>query len=328
MLNRTPVIVGAVHPNWPVFRVPGAMLFEGDATDASLLFRVYHEQPNSGPKLVGEVRSTVQSLSQGKQLHVHHPIKPNRPPGRPRGTLTLTQFVIEPIYSFLDYLAGGMHLHLIVSVDFTASNGDPRQRSSLHHISPALNPYQRAIQATGSVLEPYDAQRTFPAYGFGVKMADDTVSHLFALNGNPSQPHVRGVQGILDAYTAALHNVTLWGPTLFTPTLNQVDNIIRSTSVHGQDYYVLLMLTDGEVTDMQSTIDAIINASALPLSIVIVGVGNADFSKMEKLDADDVPLVSSFGRRAERDIVQFVPFSKFSNTMAYDADLLAKEVIY
>lgn len=38
--------------------------------------------------------------------------------------------------------------------------------------------------------------------------------------------------------------------------------------------------------DMQQTIDKIVYASGLPLSIVIVGVGAANFSSMEKLDAD------------------------------------------
>ena len=33
--------------------------------------------------------------------------------------------------------------------------------------------------------------------------------------------------------------------------------------------------------------DAIIAASAYPLSILIVGIGNADFSSMEFLDSDD-----------------------------------------
>lgn len=33
--------------------------------------------------------------------------------------------------------------------------------------------------------------------------------------------------------------------------------------------------------DMQQTIDAIVAASGLPLSIVIVGVGQADFSSMQ-----------------------------------------------
>jgi hypothetical protein len=38
---------------------------------------------------------------------------------------------------------------------------------------------------------------------------------------------------------------------------------------------------DGVVTDLQETIDAVVKASDLPLSILIVGVGSADFKSME-----------------------------------------------
>jgi Copine len=39
-----------------------------------------------------------------------------------------------------------------------------------------------------------------------------------------------------------------------------------------------LILTDGVINDIQNTIDEVVRGSDLPLSIVIVGVGNADFS--------------------------------------------------
>ena len=45
------------------------------------------------------------------------------------------------------------------------------------------------------------------------------------------------------------------------------------------------------------------------MSIIIVGVGDADFEEMEALDGDIAPLYSNTLRRyRERDIVQFVPF--------------------
>ena len=47
------------------------------------------------------------------------------------------------------------------------------------------------------------------------------------------------------------------------------------------------MLTDGAISDMDNTKRAIIAASSLPMSIIIVGVGRADFSAMDLLDADD-----------------------------------------
>jgi len=53
-----------------------------------------------------------------------------------------------------------------------------------------------------------------------------------------------------------------------------------------------MIITDGIINDMQKTIDEIVRGSGLPLSIIIVGVGNEDFSSMETLDADEEPLYS------------------------------------
>lgn len=47
------------------------------------------------------------------------------------------------------------------------------------------------------------------------------------------------------------------------------------------------MLTDGSINDEQETRDAIVEASDLPMSIIIIGVGSADFSAMDRLDSDD-----------------------------------------
>lgn len=69
---------------------------------------------------------------------------------------------------------------------------------------------------------------------------------------------------------------------------------------------MLLLLTDGAIDDMDSTISAIIAASNQPMSIVIVGVGSADFSAMNTLDGDRAKL-SKGGQTCDRDIVQFIP---------------------
>ena len=46
---------------------------------------------------------------------------------------------------------------------------------------------------------------------------------------------------------------------------------------------------------------------------VIVGVGNDDFKEMETLDGDGGVLRARSGKKASRDIVQFVPFQQFRN---------------
>ena len=43
-------------------------------------------------------------------------------------------------------------------------------------------------------------------------------------------------------------------------------------------YSILLIITDGEILDMNQTIDLINKASKIPLSIIIIGVGNNNFA--------------------------------------------------
>ncbi|PIO56340.1 hypothetical protein TELCIR_22261, partial [Teladorsagia circumcincta] len=73
-------------------------------------------------------------------------------------------------------------------------------------------------------------------------------------------------------------------------------------------------------------------ASSLPLSIIIVGVGNDEFENMNELDSD-THLLTHAGRTAQRDIVQFVPLRNFLREGCTGAEservmgLLAKEVL-
>lgn len=80
-----------------------------------------------------------------------------------------------------------------------------------------------------------------------------------------------------------------------------------------QQYFTLLIITDGVISDMDEARHAIVQAAKLPMSIIIIGVGNADFAAMEFLDGDSNVLRSYTGEEAVRDIVQFVPFRDFRN---------------
>uniref|UniRef100_A0A4W3GEZ0 Copine I n=1 Tax=Callorhinchus milii TaxID=7868 RepID=A0A4W3GEZ0_CALMI len=204
-----------------------------------------------------------------------------------------------------------------VGVDFTGSNGDPRSPDSLHYISPnGMNEYLSAIWSVGQVVQDYDTDKLFPAFGFGALVPPDgKVSHEFSLNFNPTNPYCQGVQGVIDAYRNALVNVKLYGPTNFSPIISHVSRFAAAAAQQptATQYFVLLIITDGEITDLDQTRNAIVAASRLPMSIIIVGVGSADFKAMEFLDGDEGVLKSLTGEPVARDIVQFVPFQKFQN---------------
>ena len=58
-------------------------------------------------------------------------------------------------YSFLDYIRGGTELAATISIDFTGSNGNPRDPNSLHYIQYGgkLNQYEQAIKSVGEIIE-------------------------------------------------------------------------------------------------------------------------------------------------------------------------------
>ncbi|MEE6499763.1 hypothetical protein FKM82_003576 [Ascaphus truei] len=244
------------------------------------------------------------------------------------GIILIRSCKITRDYSFLDYILGGCQLMFTVGIDFTASNGNPREPSSLHYISPmGTNEYLSALWSVGQIIQDYDSDKLFPALGFGAQLPPDwKVSHEFAMNFNPTSPFCSGVEGIIEAYSACLPHLRFYGPTNFSPIINHVARFAAQATQQesASQYFVLLIITDGVISDMDETRHAIVQAAKLPMAIIIIGVGNADFSAMEFLDGDNRVLRSYTGEEASRDIVQFVPFRDFRNA---PKETLAKAVL-
>ncbi|KAG0203302.1 Copine-8 [Mortierella sp. GBA30] len=321
-IYQSAVMRSKSNPIWAEFTMKEIQLCNGDPS-RQLKIEVKKFKSN-GPEHVTIGRTPVFTFQEllNTPTPKYFPLSP-----MPAGTdLVIRRMIVTEPPSFLDYLAGGVPLNLIVAIDFTQSNGDPRHPQSLHYRNPSgENDYTRAIRSVGNILECYDTDKKFPVYGFGGKV-NGQVNHCFALNGNPQYPEVDGVDGILAAYWHALQFAELYGPTNFSPVINQtaaICNQHRSGTV--EEYYVLLILTDGVITDMDNTVSAIVAASRLPLSIIIVGVGNANFDNMNVLDADDEPLRAN-GVTMARDIVQFVPFRDFQ-AGAFGGEALAEAVL-
>jgi hypothetical protein len=60
-------------------------------------------------------------------------------PVTPSGTFKLNGVVVEKVNSFLEYVFAGCQIDLSIAIDFTLSNGDPRQQNSLHYFDPQRN---------------------------------------------------------------------------------------------------------------------------------------------------------------------------------------------
>ena len=214
--------------------------------------------------------------------------------------------------SFVDYLSGGLDIEMCIAIDFTGSNGDPRVPGTLHYMNPSgqLNDYEKAITAVGGILGRYDTNQRFATWGFGAKQGGN-IQHCFQVG---SEAELHRISSVLEAYRNIFKSgLIMSGPTVFAEVIDMAAAKARSSFESGsrvgrQVYTLLLILTDGEVSDINLTKHSLHSASDAPLSVVIVGMGNADFSSMNFLDN----FQANAGGRY-RDVCHFVEFNRYQN---------------
>lgn len=176
---------------------------------------------------------------------------------------------------------------IILGIDCTKSNlwngAVCFQGRNLHDVSDptVINPYQRVISIIGETMSHLDVDNLIPVYGFGDKSSADTSVFSFV---EPNQV-CNGFDNVLECYKARIPHVQLAGPTSFAP-------IIRTAITHMQEahdsFSILIILCDGEVTAVQDTELAIVEASKYPLSIICIGIGDGPWTQMRCFD-DGLP---------------------------------------
>ena len=187
--------------------------------------------------------------------------------------------------SFQSYVEQGVEIDFGVAIDFTSSNGDPRQTDSYHYQGEdSFNDYEETIAAIGKALAVYSTTQQYSVWGFGAKYGG-VCRHLFQCG---PQPFVHGVDGILGAYRSVFKtDLTMSGPTEFLQVLQM--GAARAKRYHDEmtsqslRYMVLLIITDGVMSNLEETRRKLEVYSRMPLSVVFVGVGRASFDLMYRL---------------------------------------------
>ena len=283
----------------------------------SIFFELYEPSIDKNISLIGEAEFTLNKLESDLNEDRYGIIKILDKEKGIIGELEI-DYNIEKKMIFEQFIKKGQ-INLDIAIDYTKSNKNPSDPSSLHYNNQKVeNDYEKAIKSCGDIIANYDSDELFPVYGFGgIPEGNEVVSHCFKINFNKNDDaNIHKVDNIIKFYKESLKKVKLSTPTFFSPVIKKIIEEINYDLINKKKenhYYILMILTDGIIKDMEETIDCIVEASKLPLSIVIIGIGNADFTKMEILDGDENPLTNSSGEKRKRDIVQFVEFNKYKN---------------
>ncbi|KAL6143214.1 hypothetical protein ACLB2K_053909 [Fragaria x ananassa] len=198
------------------------------------------------------------------------------------------EYVVEAFGYMTDYARAAAHMQ---SNEWTGKNSFNRR--SLHHIGGGQNPYEHAITIIGKTLAAFDEDNIIPCYGFG----DATTHDQDVFSFYPDDRHCNGFEEVLTRYREIVPNLRLAGPTSFAPVIEMAMTIVEQS---GGQYHVLVIIADGQVTrsvdteggklspQEQKTVDAIVEASKFPLSIILVGVGDGPWDMMKEFD-DNIP---------------------------------------
>ena len=206
--------------------------------------------------------------------------------------------------------AGLESSNLIIGIDFTRSNetnggypyfpGD----ANLHSARVQPNLYQQVINIMGKTLAPFDDDNLIPAYGFGDATTTDRAVFPFLVDSTTGyEAPCQTFNHVLQIYNDILGNIAngqikMSGPTSFSAIIKKAIEIVKIT----KSYHILLIICDGQVSNKQKDIAAIVEASNHPLSIVAVGVGKGPWEVMEEFD-DEIP-------KRKFDNFQFVNYYK------------------
>lgn len=77
----------------------------------------------------------------------------------------------------MDYINANLQLALVTCIDFTASNGKPTSKDSLHYSKGLTKSvYEKALTEVTNILMDYDYDKLVPVYGFGAKVQHPTLN--------------------------------------------------------------------------------------------------------------------------------------------------------
>ena len=212
------------------------------------------------------------------------------------------------VHFAFDFGANNGHIYTPNSYHYLGEGSNSGKLSSMNSHLSGLNPYQKVMVGIYQSLQGMVCDNSIGLYGFsGSKDPNQNSKYGFSLqssSSNSTDNQIKTIEQALNLYTSSAEKMTMLGPTRLGPTISNISKQIKNSGSSAQDYKInskskrnnyhfVVILTNGEVTDVSQTIDAILENIKDPVSFLVLGVGTHTFVECAVLDGNEYILTNS-----------------------------------
>ena len=207
-------------------------------------------------KKIGNVETNVEEVTKKKDIE----LKTNDGTKIP---MTIKTTTVK--YTFIKFIKEmGGRFNVTFGIDFTGSNYNAKKNIDQHCIKPTNkdkpNYYKKVILECGEVLDKYSKDHYYSVFGFGLKYQSKETENCINI-----------------LYDKQKNNAS-------NQKIKFLNNVKKSSNP--KDFNVLMIITDGCISDYKEVIDSVIEDQNLPMCINIIGIGAHPPKQMKRLNGD------------------------------------------
>eukprot|EP00347_Sterkiella_histriomuscorum_P022325 403330878 len=208
--------------------------------------------------------------------------------------------------------------HAIMAVDFSLANLTfDENQYCIHTLKEgANNDYIVALRRIGRCFKYFS--KFMLSYGFGartvIQPGESNACNLFSMTGDFMDPFVEDDEELYNSYVGTIKSVQLALPVCFKDILKLVCDIAQMEFGTASDikqiknYFVVTILMAGVIDDFEESLNQILRAAHLPVSVIVIKVGAVS----EENDSTNLMnLASKAFSECERKFIDILSFENY-----------------
>jgi len=306
---------------WAPISLPCRLICNNDY-NKPIRFLVQNAEQDQPVYPIGFKDLTVNMIQASKNTKFS--LTPSNPRIARAGYIIIRTATLIERLTFFGHLKAGLRINFSCAIDFASSNKTSRNIQSLHELSVSRkNQYQATMSSIGQAIEPYSDGRKFHAWGFAAKY-NGVLSYEFPLKSSDGSDELNGLRDLNNSYRNIVENIKPDMPIRIVPSTIQAIKLVKGKK-DPNSYMVHTIMIDDIPVDLDEFMDLLYENQYEPISIVIVGIGEADFTKFEEKCSKGPIRFNTYGAPFER---EFFVFLKFSSYGMDSTDLMTSVALY